>query len=419
MSKLDRITGKVFGATASPTGDADNGPYIGQFGSAKLGTYNGTSDIATIQSLSAWSNGWIDAVTPTNQYPPLPERTGVDKVLSYQECYLLQSGVAEWDENTDYYTGNFCRVNDQLYVSLVDNNTNNYPIDDDSGSWKKFSPGERYLIEAGNNGSSWYRLYSDTWKEQGGVITSQATELPWNQPIIESNASNNSGTLTAIGVMGGNSFAVSCSWIRNANAPLSSAFDGVVPSSGSTSTAYFAAAIVGTSTSGGNWIKVYTPTPILVSEIDVFWSAASTALRTTTLIIQGSNNGEDWTTLSSGTTSQTSGSGYATIKKHAVDLSSVTTKYKYFRIQNTTPFVPSQVNLSYWYVCEIRIIAEYTASASTGVTYPLEFDNSNHTALLTVEGSAPNNTYIASKTSTGFTLGNAPTGIVNWFACGY
>lgn len=419
MSKLTRLTGKLFGETASPTGDQQYGPYIGQFGSAKIGTYNGTGDVATIQSLPAWANGFIDAVTPQNQYPPLPEMTGVNKVLSYQENYLLQSGMAEWDENTDYYIGNFCRVNDQLYVSLVDNNIGNYPIDDDSGSWKKFSPGERYLIEAGNNGSSWYRLYSDTWKEQGGVITSQAAELPWNQPIIESNASSNSGTLTAIGVMGGNSFAVSCSHIRNANGPLSSAFDGIVPSSGSTSTAYFATANVGTSTSGGNWIKVYTPTPILVSEIDVFWSAASTALRTTTLLIQGSNNGEDWTTLSNGTTSQTSGSGYATIKKHAVDLSSVTTKYKYFRIQNTTPFVPSQTNLSYWYVCEIRIIAEYTASASTGVTYPIEFDNSNHTALLTVEGSAPNNTYIASKTSTGFTLGNAPSGKVNWFACGY
>ena len=85
MTKLTRITGKVFGATADPTDDPTLGPEIGQFGSALAGTYNGTSDVATIQALPAWSNGFIDAVTPTNQYPPLPEMTGALKVLSHQE----------------------------------------------------------------------------------------------------------------------------------------------------------------------------------------------------------------------------------------------------------------------------------------------------------------------------------------------
>ena len=124
MAKLTRVTGKIFGETASPSG-VD--PEIGQFGSAKAGTYNGTSDIATIQSLSAWSNGWIDAVTPSNQYPPLPERTGVDKVLSYQECYLLQQGIPEWDSATDYYENCFCAYGNTIYISLQDNNTNNEP----------------------------------------------------------------------------------------------------------------------------------------------------------------------------------------------------------------------------------------------------------------------------------------------------
>jgi hypothetical protein len=128
MGELTRVTGKVFGETASPTGDASNGPYIGQFGSAQTGEYIGTGDIATIQAKSsAWANGWIDAVTPTNQYPSLPERTGVDKVLSYQECYLLQRGVAEWDEATDYYTSCFCSHNGIIYKSLIDNNVNIEP----------------------------------------------------------------------------------------------------------------------------------------------------------------------------------------------------------------------------------------------------------------------------------------------------
>jgi len=127
MSKLNRITGKLFGATADPTDDPTLGPEIGQFGSALAGTYNGTSDVETIQSLPAWSNGFIGAVTPTNQYPPLPEMTGFGKVLSHQYCYLLQQGVPEWDSATTYYVNGFCSYNGTIYRSIQDNNTNQQP----------------------------------------------------------------------------------------------------------------------------------------------------------------------------------------------------------------------------------------------------------------------------------------------------
>ena len=106
MTNLSRKTAKIFGETATTTGI---NPEIGQFGSAKAGTYIGTNDIDTIQGLPAWSNGWVDAVTPTQQFPTLPEMTGVHNVLSYQEAYLLQKGVAEWDSGTTYYTGDFCK----------------------------------------------------------------------------------------------------------------------------------------------------------------------------------------------------------------------------------------------------------------------------------------------------------------------
>lgn len=124
MAKLTRVTGKIFGETASVSG---NDPEIGQFGSAKAGTYNGTGDVATIQGLSAWSNGWIDAVTPTQQFPTLPEMTGVHKVLSYQNAYLLQQGIAEWDSATDYHQNCYCAYNGFIYISLVNNNTNHNP----------------------------------------------------------------------------------------------------------------------------------------------------------------------------------------------------------------------------------------------------------------------------------------------------
>lgn len=134
MAKYSRITGKVFGASASASGD---NPEIGQFGSALAGTYNGTTDVATIQSLPAWSNGFIDAVTPTTQFPALPEMTGFGKVLSHQICYLLQQGVAEWDSGTTYYTNSWCSYNGSLYISKSDNNTNNAPTN--VTYWTKFT----------------------------------------------------------------------------------------------------------------------------------------------------------------------------------------------------------------------------------------------------------------------------------------
>lgn len=136
MAKYSRITGKVFGSSATGTGD---NPEIGQFGSALAGTYRGTTDVATIQSLTAWSKGFIDAVTPNTQFPALPEMTGFGKVLSHQICYLLQQGVAEWDSGTTYYTDNWCSYNGSLYTSIVDDNTNNLPTD--VTKWTKFTGG--------------------------------------------------------------------------------------------------------------------------------------------------------------------------------------------------------------------------------------------------------------------------------------
>ena len=103
MTQYQRITGKVFGGNATATG---NDPQIAQFGSAQANTFVGTTDPETIQSLPAWGQGWIGAVTPETQYPPLPEMTGAMKVLSHQICGILQQGVSTWDSGTIYYTGN-------------------------------------------------------------------------------------------------------------------------------------------------------------------------------------------------------------------------------------------------------------------------------------------------------------------------
>lgn len=95
MTTLSRVTGKVFGGSA-PLDE------IGQFGSAKAGTKLNTQDVATIQALPAYSTGWGSAIMTSRNFPPIEEVTGVLKTISYQNCYLLQEGIPEYDSGTNY-----------------------------------------------------------------------------------------------------------------------------------------------------------------------------------------------------------------------------------------------------------------------------------------------------------------------------
>lgn len=132
--QYQRFTPKLFGETALATG-AD--PQISQFGSALAGTYLGTTDPNTIQNLTAWSSGFIGAVTPSEQFPALPEMTGAFKVLSYLINTNLQQGIAEWDSGTDYYQNNFCSRNGRVYFSNTDNNQGNDPLTDTT-NWSDY-----------------------------------------------------------------------------------------------------------------------------------------------------------------------------------------------------------------------------------------------------------------------------------------
>ena len=68
MAKLARVKGKVFAGSA-PLNE------IGQFGSALAGTPTNTQDVATIQALSAYDEGWNSAVITSRNYPP--HRNGI------------------------------------------------------------------------------------------------------------------------------------------------------------------------------------------------------------------------------------------------------------------------------------------------------------------------------------------------------
>lgn len=115
MSRLARITQKIFAASASNNG---------QFGSAQTGAKVLSNDLPTIMSLSAWDTGWLNATLGGSKFPPLEEYQSSLYVHSSQVAYVLQQGIPEYDSGTTYYTNNIC-VNPgtvQLYRSLTDGN---------------------------------------------------------------------------------------------------------------------------------------------------------------------------------------------------------------------------------------------------------------------------------------------------------
>lgn len=119
MAKLARVKGKVFAGSAQLSD-------IGQFGSALAGTPTNTQDVATIQALSAYDEGWNSAVITSRNYPPIEEVNGVLKTISYQACYMLQEGIPEYDSGTEYSNTSIVKsVNGtrlDFYISLQNNN---------------------------------------------------------------------------------------------------------------------------------------------------------------------------------------------------------------------------------------------------------------------------------------------------------
>lgn len=128
MATLNRVTGKVFGSNAPLN-------QIGQFGSALAGTPTNTQDVATIQALDAYLNGWGSAVISSRNFPPIEEVNGVLKTISYQNCYLLQEGIPAYDIETEYsntsIVKNISGTQLTLYISLQNNNIGHALTDSD------------------------------------------------------------------------------------------------------------------------------------------------------------------------------------------------------------------------------------------------------------------------------------------------
>lgn len=118
MAKIPRVTQPIFAGSA-----ANNG----QFGSAQAGTKLLTNDLPTIMGLSAWAQGWLDAVIGGSKFPPLEEFQALAYVETTQIAYLLQEGIAEYDSGSTYYLNGIVKKPGtmQLFGSLTNANQGN------------------------------------------------------------------------------------------------------------------------------------------------------------------------------------------------------------------------------------------------------------------------------------------------------
>lgn len=129
-TKINRKLMKIFGQSAGVNQRA-------VFGSLAAGTPVFSTDPETIQSNGNYLGGWFSAVLGGNS-PAIQDMNSLNYLFAYQLAYLMQSGVAEWDTNTEYFTGSLVMSAGRIYSSLVDNNLG-YAITD-TAKWAPKNP---------------------------------------------------------------------------------------------------------------------------------------------------------------------------------------------------------------------------------------------------------------------------------------
>lgn len=212
MARLTRVHQKVFASNASNNG---------VFGSLQAGNPQTSNDVATLQSLNAFENGWDDAIEQGDKLPPLEEFQGIQYGISYQQAYILQEGIPEWNTNTAYYKGSLVKTisgtSFKIFSSLTDNNTGN--LTTNTTHWKL-----AYDSDIGYADSNFSNLLSPAknianWSNN---VTNCITEIPQDIKLELNNGTltlkagskvyvpNGSGTFNAITIS--NDISSSSSW---------------------------------------------------------------------------------------------------------------------------------------------------------------------------------------------------------------
>lgn len=132
MAKITRANQKIFGSNAGAN-------QIATFGSLAASSPAFTTNPETIQSLSEYLTGWFGAVIGANS-PAIEDMNALCYLYSYQLAYLMQTGVAEWNDETTYYIGSLVSDGvDGIFASKTDTNLNNALPSLEDTNWKKIT----------------------------------------------------------------------------------------------------------------------------------------------------------------------------------------------------------------------------------------------------------------------------------------
>lgn len=94
---LDRKYQKIFAKNAQSTD-------LGIVGSKNAGNPQYNTDIETLQSLTNWETG-LRAQVSNSDAPYLQDQNSILYVITSQLAYLFQAGIAEWNSQTEYFSG--------------------------------------------------------------------------------------------------------------------------------------------------------------------------------------------------------------------------------------------------------------------------------------------------------------------------
>lgn len=113
MALLDRVFQKIFGKSA----DSND---MGIVGSKANNNPQTSKDIAEIQSLSNWESGMRNIVSTSNA-PYLQDHNSLFYVITSQLAYLFQAGIAEWESQTEYFSGKSVVLRSgKVYIAIAD-----------------------------------------------------------------------------------------------------------------------------------------------------------------------------------------------------------------------------------------------------------------------------------------------------------
>lgn len=198
MAKLERKLTKIFANNSGSQGTT-------VYGSKASGTVQYSKDLDDLQS-TEWEIG-REAGVIANSAPVLEDDNTVDFVMTRQIKYIQQMGICEWLATETYFINSFCAYNGVIYKSIVNDNINNNPANDDGTHWEVFNTDGNKLFDYKTSdrnltleNNKWYSSHVFTTKQVNGAV--KINTAPQTLLDLYNNGTDFSETIAGVTIAG-------------------------------------------------------------------------------------------------------------------------------------------------------------------------------------------------------------------------